>query len=32
VLGTPAYISPEQAEGKRATAASDVYALGVVAF
>ncbi len=32
VMGTPAYISPEQAEGKRATAASDVYALGVVAF
>ncbi len=32
VLGTPAYISPEQAEGRSATAASDVYALGVVAF
>jgi serine/threonine protein kinase len=32
VMGTPAYISPEQAEGRRATAASDVYALGVVAF
>ncbi|KRF00752.1 hypothetical protein ASG88_09935 [Nocardioides sp. Soil777] len=32
VMGTPAYISPEQAEGKRATSASDVYALGVVAF
>jgi serine/threonine-protein kinase len=32
VLGTPAYISPEQAEGSTATPASDVYALGVVAF
>jgi eukaryotic-like serine/threonine-protein kinase len=32
VMGTPAYISPEQAEGRRATSASDVYALGVVAF
>ncbi|QIK74899.1 serine/threonine protein kinase [Nocardioides piscis] len=32
VMGTPAYISPEQAEGSTATAASDVYSLGVVAF
>ena len=32
VMGTPQYLSPEQAEGKQATAASDVYALGVVAF
>ena len=32
VLGTPAYLSPEQAEGGVATAASDVYGLGVVAF
>ena len=32
VIGTPAYISPEQAEGRPATAASDVYALGAVAF
>jgi serine/threonine-protein kinase len=32
VLGTAAYISPEQAMGEPATAASDRYALGVVAF
>ncbi|HEV2796377.1 MAG TPA: serine/threonine protein kinase [Nocardioides sp.] len=32
VMGTPAYLSPEQAEGGTATAASDVYSLGVVAF
>ena len=32
VMGTPAYICPEQAEGGTATAASDVYSLGVVAF
>jgi eukaryotic-like serine/threonine-protein kinase len=32
ILGTAAYISPEQADGKTATAASDVYALAVVAF
>ena len=31
VLGTAAYISPEQALGQPATAASDRYALGVVA-
>jgi serine/threonine-protein kinase len=32
LIGTPAYLSPEQAEGKAATPASDVYALGVVLF
>jgi serine/threonine protein kinase len=32
VLGTAAYLSPEQACGKPATAASDRYALAVVAF
>src|SRR3954464_4253798 len=32
VLGTAAYLSPEQATGSRATAASDRYALAVVAF
>lgn len=32
VLGTPAYLSPEQAQGDSATAASDVYGLGVVAY
>jgi serine/threonine protein kinase len=32
VLGTAGYLSPEQAEGARATPASDRYALGVVAF
>lgn len=32
VIGTPHYISPEQAEGKAATPASDIYALGVVLY
>jgi eukaryotic-like serine/threonine-protein kinase len=32
VLGTASYISPEQASGHVATPASDVYALGVVAY
>ena len=32
VLGTAGYLAPEQAQGERATAASDRYALGVVAY
>ena len=32
VMGTPQYLSPEQAQGGQATSASDVYSLGVVAF
>ena len=31
LLGTPSYISPEQALGRPATGASDLYALGIVA-
>jgi serine/threonine protein kinase len=31
LLGTPSYLSPEQALGQPATGASDLYALGVVA-
>jgi eukaryotic-like serine/threonine-protein kinase len=30
--GTPSYVSPEQAIGKPATAASDVYSLGIVGY
>ena len=32
VLGTAAYISPEQVRGEPATPASDIYSLGVVAY
>src|SRR3954453_3913410 len=32
VLGTAAYISPEQAMGQQATPLSDIYALGIVAY
>jgi eukaryotic-like serine/threonine-protein kinase len=32
VVGTAQYFSPEQAEGRAVTAASDVYSLGVVAY
>ncbi|MGY1683609.1 serine/threonine protein kinase [Geodermatophilus sp. SYSU D01176] len=32
VIGTAQYLSPEQAQGERATPASDVYALGLVAY
>jgi hypothetical protein len=32
VIGTPAYLSPEQGKGERGDVRSDVYALGVVLF
>lgn len=32
IIGTPEYISPEQASGKPAGPASDIYSLGVVAY
>ncbi|GAA0366384.1 serine/threonine protein kinase [Actinoallomurus spadix] len=32
LMGTPLYLAPEQATGKQATAAADLYALGVIAF
>jgi serine/threonine-protein kinase len=32
VMGTPQYLSPEQAEGRPSSSASDVYSLGVVLF
>ena len=32
VIGTPQYLSPEQAEGRATTPASDVYALGLIGY
>lgn len=32
LVGTPAYMSPEQAQGFAATAQSDIYALGIVVY
>jgi eukaryotic-like serine/threonine-protein kinase len=32
VIGTPHYMAPEQLEGREATAATDIYALGLVAY
>lgn len=32
VVGTAQYVSPEQAQGKKVTAATDVYSLGVVGY
>ncbi len=32
ILGTPSYLSPEQAEGRQAGRASDIYSLGVIAY
>lgn len=32
IVGTPAYLAPERVSGERATPASDVYALGIVAY
>src|SRR6185312_5734367 len=31
-IGTPAYVAPEQVNGRHVSSASDIYALGVVMF
>ncbi|GAA4635990.1 hypothetical protein GCM10023196_083880 [Actinoallomurus vinaceus] len=32
LMGTPLYLAPEQATGRQATAATDLYALGIIAY
>ncbi|PYS88906.1 MAG: hypothetical protein DMF64_19165 [Acidobacteria bacterium] len=32
IFGTPAYMAPEQAEGRQITCATDIYSLGVLAY
>ncbi|HEY6290387.1 MAG TPA: tetratricopeptide repeat protein [Terriglobia bacterium] len=32
IIGTPAYMAPEQLEGRKATPATDIYALGLVIY
>jgi serine/threonine-protein kinase len=32
IMGTPTYMAPEQAKGKKVSAATDLYALGVIAY
>ncbi len=32
IIGTPAYLAPEQAQGKEVTAATDLYSLGIIAY
>lgn len=32
IMGTPSYMSPEQAKGEKASAAADIYACGILAY